>query len=82
MNSIAMQFLSGLTSAMFLFLLAAGLSLIFGVSRVINVSHGAFYMLGAYLVVTANRFMSMDTIRDIRRYTPIMTTMHSKTRPV
>lgn len=60
MNSIAMQFLSGLTSAMFLFLLAAGLSLIFGVSRVINVSHGAFYMLGAYLVVTANRFMSMD----------------------
>ncbi len=60
MNTIAMQFLSGLTSAMFLFLLAAGLSLIFGVSRVINVSHGAFYMLGAYLLVTVGRLTTLD----------------------
>src|SRR2546428_5760973 len=34
---------------MFLFLIAAGLSLIFGVLRVLNFSHGSFYMLGAYL---------------------------------
>src|SRR5438552_2787450 len=33
---------------MFLFLLAAGLSLIFGVLRVLNFAHGTFYMLGAY----------------------------------
>ena len=43
------QFLSGLTAAMFLFLIASGLSLIFGVLRVLNFAHGSFYMLGAYL---------------------------------
>ena len=42
------QSLSGLTAAMFLFLIASGLSLIFGVLRVLNFAHGAFYMLGAY----------------------------------
>jgi branched-subunit amino acid ABC-type transport system permease component len=42
------QALSGLTAAMFLFLIAAGLSLIFGVLRVLNFAHGTFYMLGAY----------------------------------
>jgi branched-chain amino acid transport system permease protein len=42
------QFLSGLTAAMFLFLVASGLSLIFGVLRVLNFAHGTFYMLGAY----------------------------------
>jgi branched-subunit amino acid ABC-type transport system permease component len=34
---------------MFLFLIASGLSLVFGVMRVINFAHGSFYMLGAYL---------------------------------
>jgi branched-subunit amino acid ABC-type transport system permease component len=43
------QFLGGLTAAMFLFLIASGLSLIFGVLRVLNFAHGSFYMLGAYL---------------------------------
>jgi len=42
-------FLNGLASASSLFLVAAGLSLIFGVSRVVNFAHGSFYMLGAYL---------------------------------
>jgi branched-subunit amino acid ABC-type transport system permease component len=42
------QSLSGLTAAMFLFLIASGLSLIFGVLRVLNFAHGTFYMLGAY----------------------------------
>jgi len=42
------QSLSGLTAAMFLFLIAAGLSLVFGVLRVLNFAHGSFYMLGAY----------------------------------
>ena len=45
---ILAQALSGLTTAMFLFLTAAGLSLIFGVMRVLNFAHGSFYMLGAY----------------------------------
>ncbi len=43
------QFMSGLTTAMFLFLIASGLSLVFGVMRVLNFAHGSFYMLGAYL---------------------------------
>ena len=43
------QCLSGLTAAMFLFIVASGLSLIFGVLRVLNFAHGTFYMMGAYL---------------------------------
>lgn len=42
------QLLNSLAFAMLLFLLALGLSLIFGVARVVNLAHGAFYMLGAY----------------------------------
>ncbi|WP_193369502.1 ABC transporter permease [Pelagibius marinus] len=42
------QFLSGLASASALFLAASGLSIIFGVTRVVNFAHGSFYMLGAY----------------------------------
>jgi branched-chain amino acid transport system permease protein len=43
------QTFSGLTTAMFLFLIASGLSLVFGVMRVLNFAHGSFYMIGAYL---------------------------------
>jgi len=43
------QLLSGLANAMFLFLIASGLSLIFGVTRIVNFAHGSFYMLAAYL---------------------------------
>ncbi|SIQ36375.1 amino acid/amide ABC transporter membrane protein 1, HAAT family /amino acid/amide ABC transporter membrane protein 2, HAAT family [Rhizobium sp. RU35A] len=43
------QFLTGLANAASLFLVASGLSLIFGVTRIVNFAHGAFYMLGAYL---------------------------------
>src|SRR6516225_3595702 len=43
------QFLTGLASAASLFLVASGLSIIFGVTRIVNFAHGAFYMLGAYL---------------------------------
>lgn len=46
---LLIQSLSGLTYAMFLFLIASGLSLIFGVLGVLNFAHGSFYMLGAYL---------------------------------
>jgi len=42
------QFVSGLTMATLLFLVASGLTLIFGVGNVINFAHGSFYMLGAY----------------------------------
>ena len=55
MTALLVQSFSGLLDAMFLFLLASGLSLIFGVSRIINISHGAFYTLGAYAMYTATR---------------------------
>src|SRR3990170_868840 len=51
MDLFVLQFSSGLIKAMFLFLIASGLSLIFGVTRVINLAHGSFYMLGAYLLL-------------------------------
>src|SRR2546429_1991889 len=45
------QFLTGLASAASLFVVASGLSIIFGVTRIVNFAHGAFYMLGAYVAV-------------------------------
>jgi branched-chain amino acid transport system permease protein len=48
MASIVIQFLNGLASASTLFLVAAGLSLIFGVTRVVNFAHGSLYLLGIY----------------------------------
>jgi branched-chain amino acid transport system permease protein len=46
---ILIQFLNGLASASSLFLVASGLSIIFGVTRIVNFAHGSFYMLGAYI---------------------------------
>jgi branched-chain amino acid transport system permease protein len=48
MSLLLVQLLSGLANAMFLFLIASGLSLIFGVTRIVNFAHGSFYMLAAY----------------------------------
>jgi len=48
MSSIVIQLLNGLASASALFLVAAGLSLIFGVTRIVNFAHGSLYMLGIY----------------------------------
>ena len=53
------QALSGLTAAMFLFLIASGLSLIFGVLRVLNFAHGTFYMLGAYAAYQLVQWMGV-----------------------
>jgi branched-chain amino acid transport system permease protein len=51
-EGLVFQALDGLASASGLFFVAAGLSLIFGVSRIINIAHGSLYMLGAYIAVT------------------------------
>jgi branched-chain amino acid transport system permease protein len=50
---IAGQLLDALALAGLLFLVSAGLSLVFGILRVVNFAHGVFYMLGAYLGFTA-----------------------------
>jgi branched-chain amino acid transport system permease protein len=48
-QTLLIQALSGLSYAATLFLVASGLSIIFGVTRIVNFAHGSFYMLGAYL---------------------------------
>ena len=52
LDAIAVQFLNGLAGASTLFLIAVGLSLIFGVTRIVNFAHGSFYMLGIYVAYT------------------------------
>ena len=47
------QTTSGLIVGMLLFLVAAGLTLIFGVLKIVNFAHGTFYMLGGYVAYTA-----------------------------
>jgi branched-chain amino acid transport system permease protein len=54
------QFITGLASASSLFLAACGLSIIFGVTRIVNFAHGAFYMLGAYVGFTLTERFSSD----------------------
>jgi len=49
MEFFVVQTLSGFSFAAVLFMLASGLSLIFGVMHIVNISHGAYYMLGAYI---------------------------------
>jgi branched-subunit amino acid ABC-type transport system permease component len=53
MSNLVEQVLNALALAGLLFLVSAGLSLVFGVLRVVNFAHGVFYMLGAYLGFTA-----------------------------
>ncbi len=46
------QILNGLQLGVMLFLMSAGLTLVFGIMRVINLAHGSFYMIGAYVAAT------------------------------
>lgn len=46
------QLLNGLQFGLMLFLLAAGLTLVFGIMDMINLAHGSLYMIGAYLIAT------------------------------
>jgi branched-chain amino acid transport system permease protein len=50
------QFLNGVQLGMLLFLLAAGLTLIFGIMDLVNLAHGSLYMLGAYFAATFAAF--------------------------
>ena len=52
LSFILIQTLNGLASASALFIAASGLTIIFGVTRIVNFAHGSFYMLGTYLAVT------------------------------
>ena len=52
LSFLLVQALNGLASASSLFIISAGLTIVFGVTRIVNFAHGSFYMLGAYLGVT------------------------------
>ncbi len=54
--SFLVQAINGLASASSLFLVAAGLSLIFGVTRIVNFAHGSFFMLGVYVAYSLVSF--------------------------
>ncbi|MGC3984936.1 MAG: ABC transporter permease [Pseudorhodoferax sp.] len=51
-SGLIVQLLNGLAAASSLFLVAAGLSLIFGVTRIVNFAHGSFFMVGIYVAYT------------------------------
>ena len=55
LSFISIQFLNGLAYSLLLFLLAAGLSLIFGMMDVVNLAHGSFYLIGTYVGLTIVR---------------------------
>jgi branched-chain amino acid transport system permease protein len=52
LNALLFQALNGLSAASGLFFVAVGLSLIFGVTRIVNIAHGSLYMLGTYIAYT------------------------------
>ncbi|MCB1970149.1 MAG: ABC transporter permease [Geminicoccaceae bacterium] len=62
MSFYLVQFLTGLSSAAALFLVASGLSIIFGVTRVVNFAHGSFYMLGAYIALSLIDWMPRGVV--------------------
>lgn len=56
-STILIQLLNGLSYSSTLFLVASGLALIFGVSKIVNFAHGSFYMLGAYIALTVTTWL-------------------------
>ncbi len=66
-SGLLAQLLNGLASASSLFLVSVGLSLIFGVTRIINFAHGSFFMLGAYLA-----FSSVETLEPVIGFWPAL----------
>jgi len=52
MTQLILQAMNGLTIAAIYILLAAGLTIVFGLQGIVNIAHGVFYMLGAYLGFT------------------------------
>ena len=53
---IITQLLNGLQLGLLLFLLASGLTLVFGIMDFVNLAHGALYMIGAYFCATLTEF--------------------------
>ncbi|HEX7928069.1 MAG TPA: branched-chain amino acid ABC transporter permease, partial [bacterium] len=56
MNFWVTQTFNGISYGALLFLLASGLSLIFGVMRIVNLAHGSYFLLGGYVAITIIQF--------------------------
>ena len=56
---VIVQSLNGLSYAALLFLLASGLTIIFGLMNVLNLAHGSFFMVGAYVGVSVAQLTSV-----------------------
>jgi branched-chain amino acid transport system permease protein len=57
LSTFLIQILNGVQYGMLLFLIASGLTLTFGIMGIINLAHGAFFMVGAYLVFHFTRYL-------------------------
>jgi len=53
LDEVALQALNGLSFGALLFLLASGFTLVFGLMQIVNLAHGAFYLVGGYVGVAA-----------------------------
>ncbi len=62
LSFLVIQALNGLASASSLFIAACGLTLVFGVTRIVNFAHGSLYMLGAYIAATLAPKLMQSTI--------------------
>jgi branched-subunit amino acid ABC-type transport system permease component len=58
LSNILVQVLNGVTFAMFLYLIAAGLSIVFGVINIVNFAHGSLYMLGAFFAYSLTHHLN------------------------
>ena len=61
LSSLLLQLLNGLAGASSLFLVAAGLSLIFGVTRIVNFAHGSLTMLGLYRAISVSSWLGASS---------------------
>jgi branched-chain amino acid transport system permease protein len=62
LNLLLTQLLNGLQYGVLLFLLAAGLTLVFGIMSFVNLAHGSLYMMGAYFAASAYNFTQSFTM--------------------
>ena len=60
--SLLVQLLNGVQYGLLLFLIASGLTLIFGVMGIINLAHGSLFMLGAFCAVTFNKLLNLESV--------------------
>src|ERR1035441_9956675 len=73
------QFLNGLQFGLLLFLLAAGLTLVFGIMDFVNLAHGSLYMMGAYFAATFVAWTgNFVTLRGVEHLASLVGTAYSR----